>query len=263
MVSRWVFNCYVVHDRGDGRPMVVDLGLPSQVPAVRDVLRGFGADLADLGAAVATHGHIDHVAGLPALRDQVAVPVLLPRPIGAMLDGEAPLRSPGPRAMAQILPVLGDQPRDLRAAAELRPLLGQIGYDGRSIRFPVRAAAWLEDGDALPDAPGWQVLITPGHTDDSTCLFHADSGTLLSGDAVVSFAGGAWCNPEYVDRQRSAASEDRLRSLAVTTLLPGHGHPVTGPDVLGTAWSFDDRPPGSGKLRALWRIATDHARRHP
>ena len=164
--------------------------------------------------------------------------------------------------MAQILPVLGEQPRDLGALRDVQPMLGRIGYDGREIRFPVRATTWLDDGHHLPEAPAWRVLTTPGHTDDSTCLFHEDSGTLLSGDAVVSFAGQAWCNPEYVDRDRSAASEERLRSLAVTTLLPGHGRVVTGPDVMGAAWSFDDRPPGAGKLRALWRIAADHAGRH-
>ena len=57
VVSRWVFNCYVVHDRGDGRPLVVDLGLPSQVSAVREVLRTHDLDPDDLGTVVATHGH--------------------------------------------------------------------------------------------------------------------------------------------------------------------------------------------------------------
>ena len=45
-------------------------------------------------------------------------------------------------------------------------------------------------------------------------------------------------------------------------LLPGHGRPVVGPDVMGDALSFAERPVGASKLTALFRILTDHAGRH-
>ncbi|MFN8018624.1 MAG: MBL fold metallo-hydrolase [Acidimicrobiales bacterium] len=262
LVARWVFNCYVIHDRGDGRPMVVDLGLPSQVPVVRDVLRGLGHELGDLGGALATHGHLDHIGGLAALQAEAEVAVRYPAAMREMAAGRLPLRSPGPKAMAQIIPVLADQPRDLGSWRELAPMMGRAGYDGRSIHLPVVASGWLDDGDRLPGAPGWEVVHAPGHTDDATCLYHAPSRTLVSGDSVVSFDGQAWCNPEYVDARRSAATEARLRSLPVEHLLPGHGRPVSGPDLMGRALSRDDRPPGSGKLRSLWRIVTDDAAGH-
>ena len=70
VISRWLYNCYVIHDGGGGQPFVVDLGLPSQIPLVADVLSDRGSDLSELGAAVATHGHADHVGGLPPLRNQ-------------------------------------------------------------------------------------------------------------------------------------------------------------------------------------------------
>ncbi|MEZ5179093.1 MAG: MBL fold metallo-hydrolase [Acidimicrobiales bacterium] len=262
MISRWVFNCYVVHDGGDGRPFVVDLGLPSQVPLVADALRSTGAELADLGAAVATHGHLDHVGGLPGLCEAHGTDVLLPRTIEDMLAGRMALRSPGPRQVAQILPVLADQPTDLAALRELQPLQGEIGYDGRAIRFDLVPAAWLGDDDHLPGRPDWRVLHAPGHTDDSTCLYHEPSRTLLSGDSVLTLDGRAWFNPEYVDARRSAATETRLRNLPVEHLLPGHGRAVTGPDVMDRAWSFADRPPGTSKLRALAHVLTNHAGRH-
>ena len=263
VVSRWVFNCYVVHDRGDGRPMVVDLGLPSQLPVVRTVLRDLGRDPDDLGAVVATHGHVDHVAGLTALRPTPGTDVLLPRTVEELLDGSRALRSPGPVAMSWILPVVAEQPRDWAAVRELQPLMGTVGYDGRRIAFPVAADGWLDDGAALPGAPDWRVVHAPGHTDDSTCLYHRPTRTLISGDSVVSFAGRAWCNPEYVDAERSAGTAERLRSLPVEHLLPGHGQVVTGADVMGVAWGCDDRPPRSGRLRALWRIAMGRSAPHP
>ncbi|MEI7617533.1 MAG: MBL fold metallo-hydrolase, partial [Actinomycetota bacterium] len=60
VISKWLYNCYVIHDGGNGQPFVVDLGMPSQLPFVADVLSGRGSDLSELGAAVATHGHADH-----------------------------------------------------------------------------------------------------------------------------------------------------------------------------------------------------------
>lgn len=262
MISRWVFNCYVIHDGGDGRPFVVDLGLPSQVPLVRAALRHHDADLADLGAAVATHGHVDHVGGLPRLQQESATAVLLPRTIRDLVDGTVPLRSPGPKQIAQILPVLADQPTDLAALRELQPLQGEIGYDGRAAHFAFEPAAWLGDGDRLPGLADWEVIHAPGHTDDATCLYHAPTRTLLSGDTVLSVGEQAWFNPEYVDARRSAATETRLRDLPVEHLLPGHGRPVAGSDVMGEALSFAERPAGASKLKALLHVLTDHAGRH-
>ena len=43
----------------DGRPFVVDLGVPSQLPHVAEALRRHGSHLSELSAAVATHGHAD------------------------------------------------------------------------------------------------------------------------------------------------------------------------------------------------------------
>ena len=243
MISRWVFNCYVIHDGGDGRPFVVDLGLPSQVPLVRAALRDHDADLPDLGAAVATHGHVDHVGGLPRLQQESSTAVLLPRTIRDLVDGTAPLRSPGPTQIAQILPVPADQPTDLAALRELQPLQGEIGYDGRAAHFDFEPAAWLGDGDHLPGLTDWQVIHAPGHTDDATCLYHAPTRTLLSGDTVLSVGEQAWFNPEYVDGPASAATEDRFRSLRVDVLLPGHGRPLVGTDLLASASGHDDRAP--------------------
>ena len=56
----------------------------------------------------------------------------------------------------------------------------------------------------MPPAPGSEVIHAPGHADDSTCLYHGDSATLISGDAVVTQDGHPSFNPEYVDQATSA-----------------------------------------------------------
>lgn len=261
VISKWLYNCYVIHDGGDGRPFVVDLGMPSQIPLVQQELRAHGADLPDIGAAIATHGHADHVGGLPTLRDAHHTAVHLPHAIAEMRDGTRALRPPGIRAVAEILPVMASQPRDLVATKEIAGTMGTIGWDGKGVRLPFEPDSWLEDGQHLPGLPQWEVLTTPGHSDDSTCLYHAPTRTLISGDAVLSVEGRGWFNPEYVDGRLSAQTEVRLRGLAVDHLLPGHGLVVEGSNVMDQALGFAERPNDGSKLKALVRVLTNHAGR--
>jgi glyoxylase-like metal-dependent hydrolase (beta-lactamase superfamily II) len=254
VISRWLYNCYVVHDGGDGRPFVVDLGMPSQLPLVAAALDARSQRIEDLSIAIATHGHADHVGGLPDLRRAHGTRVLLPHAIDEMRRGTCALRPPGARAVAQILPVMASQPFDLAATLEIAKTAKDIGWDGKGVRLPFEPDGWLRDGEHLPGLPDWQVLTTPGHSADSTCLYHAPSRTLLSGDAVLSVEGRGWFTPEYVDGRRAVQTEARLRELPVEHLLPGHGLAVQGPDVMDGALSFSERPADASKLRAVRRI---------
>jgi len=239
LLSRWIFNCFVVHDGGGGRPLVVDPGLPSTAAAAWSLLRS--RRVRGVPVVAATHGHGDHVGGLPTLRRHDAE-VALPIRIRSYLDGERP-RSPGPRAVARIAPVLRDQPRSLRSLLEVARCSRHTGYDSRRARFPDPPEHWLADGDEVPGAPDWQVIQTPGHTDDSTSLWNPRTRVLLSGDAVIAVGGRAWFTPELVDEAAAAATEERLRSLPATYLLPGHGRPVIGARVMDHALSPTERPP--------------------
>ena len=255
--SRWIFNCYVIHDGGAGRPVIVDLGIPGHLTPIAEDLRRVGADVRDVACVVATHGHADHVGGLPRLRREQHVPVALPRRIEAMLAGGS-IRAPGTAQLARILPVMADQTFDLAAVRELGAAAKEIGYDSRAVRFPFTPEWWLSDGDVIPGAPDWQVIATPGHTDDSISLYRSSTRTLISGDAVLSVDGRGWFNPERVDDGDSAATENRLRALDVDQLLPGHGRVVIGAAAMRDAWSFADRPPDSGAVRSLVRIFRHH-----
>lgn len=237
VLSRWIFNCFVIHDGGDGRPLIVDPGLASTTRAALSLL----GDRSTRGVVVvATHGHADHVGGLPLLQERSAE-VSLPVRIRDYLAGERP-RSPGPRAIARIRPVLGDQPRSLLALTEIARSARHVGYDKRNTRFPTAPQHWLADGDQVAGAPDWQVLHTPGHTDDSTALWNPRTQVLLSGDAVLAVGGRAWFTPELVDETAAAATEERLRPLPVEYLLPGHGRPVIGAGVMDHALGPKDRP---------------------
>jgi glyoxylase-like metal-dependent hydrolase (beta-lactamase superfamily II) len=78
----------------------------------------------------------------------------------------------------------------------------------------------------LPGAPEWQILATPGHTDDSVSLWNPAARTLLSGDAVLTARGRVWHTPETVDPAAAQRTRERLEKLPVAHLLPGHGRAV-------------------------------------
>lgn len=81
----------------------------------------------------------------------------------------------------------------------------------------------LQDNEAvrLGDR-AFTVLHTPGHSEDSICLYCAEEQVLFSGDTPVQIrtAGGAY--PRSLQR-----SIERLCRLPIATIFPGHGPPIT------------------------------------
>lgn len=221
-ISRWIFNCYVIHN--NGAPVVVDAGLPSVADDAAPTLDSLGGQVR---AVVATHGHSDHVGGAAQLAARYRAPVHLPAATMKYLDGEQP-RTPSAGRVARIWPTLIDQPLDG---------LGVLGMvqGARSAGYGTAAGMrWagpppddpLADGAPLPGAPGWTVLATPGHTDDSMAFWNPASRTLLSGDAVLTARGRAWHTPETVDDTAAQRTRERVQQLPVAHLLPGHGRTV-------------------------------------
>lgn len=254
MISRWIFNTFVVHDGGDSGALVVDPGLPSNaVDALNHVRALYGGN--DVSAVACTHGHTDHVAGIPTMADATRVGYLLPAICEVYLARRQAPGRPGPREVAKILPVMASQPLDLRPLIELRPFVSTAGHVADGMVMPLPPAGFLADGDRVAGASEWEVLTTPGHTDDSTCLYHRETATLLSGDSVLTHDGQAWFNPEHLSTSASQDTEERLRSLPVEHLLPGHGLAISGDNLLGRARSFRTMPDGGSRSARVARMA--------
>jgi len=68
----------------------------------------------------------------------------------------------------------------------------------------------------------FKVIHTPGHSNDSVCLYCAEEGVLFSGDTPLHImtTGGTYI-PEYVEALA------RLAALEISVIYPGHGSPVT------------------------------------
>ena len=184
-------NAYLVFD-GAGKAAAVDPG--EDAPRILAALRDAGAELA---AVLLSHGHLDHIAALPALLAAAPAPVHVAAADADWcfternrLEPYAPVLSP-PANLAE----------DLSEGAE------------------VRAGGLV-----------FRVLATPGHSPGSVCFLLGSTpgipSVLFAGDTL--FAGSIGRTDfEGGDDAAMAASLRRLASLPPETrVLPGHG-PVT------------------------------------
>ncbi len=185
-------NAYLVFD-GAGKAAVVDPG--EDAPRILAALRDARAELA---AVLLTHGHLDHIAALPALLAAAPAPVHVAAADAAWCFTERNRLEP----YAPVLSPPANLVEDLADGAEVRA--GELVF---------------------------RVLATPGHSPGSVCfLLEGAPGApavLFAGDTL--FAGSIGRTDfEGGDDAAMAASLRRLAALPPETrVLPGHGPATT------------------------------------
>ena len=198
-------NWWLVVDRGSA--VLVDAGLPAQHRQLRALLDGLGLPPEAIEAVVVTHGHVDHLACIPAVRAESGAEVHLPR---------------GDRALAASRP--GLDPKVLAHSWRPAALRTGLSYLRQGVRraTPLVDARDLDDGDVI-DAPGrLRFLSAPGHT--------PGSGMLLVTLDPFSGRRGPRTLPAFdnTDHAQALASLDVVARSGATVLLPGHGEPWRG-----------------------------------
>lgn len=187
-------NAYWV---GEQRGFLVDPGSPFQqeLTRIEQILHTLKAQGRTLTALFLTHHHPDHVGAVPRLQEAFGVPVLL-HPITARCLGTGPRGTP-------------------------------------SLDDSLQAPILIQEGSCLTDytdAPGLELLHTPGHAAGHLCLFAPDSRTLIAGDMVASVGTILIAPGEYEgDMSTYLLQLERLLALAPTLMLPAHGDPITAP----------------------------------
>ncbi|MCH7898416.1 MAG: alpha/beta fold hydrolase [Proteobacteria bacterium] len=95
---------------------------------------------------------------------------------------------------------------------------------------PYAITSKVHDGDMI-DLGGreLEVILIPGHTDDSVALFDKDAGLLWTGDSF--YAGPIWLFFPETDLAAYEQSIDRLAELLpdLKALLPAHNTPMIDP----------------------------------
>jgi glyoxylase-like metal-dependent hydrolase (beta-lactamase superfamily II) len=142
-----------------------------------------------------------------------------------------------PGNLAYVLEAMAGLPKGIGKKAVEQVILthGHFDHSGGLAdidrQFAPDTYAWIPAGrcpqpvrDGMPLVVGDQeatVLHTPGHSDDSICLFLPATGTLFSGDTLYRITDHQGVYPRaYAD------TLERLAKLEVQTIYPGHGQPI-------------------------------------
>lgn len=184
-------NAYLVRCRATGAAVIVDPG--AAAPEILETIRAEGLRLE---AVYLTHAHLDHVEGLPAVRDAFDVPIHLH-------PADLPLyRRAAEQAAAFGMELAGDLP----------------GIDHE-----------LVPGSTVPvGAHALQVRFAPGHAPGHVIFYEPDQGVALVGDVVFAGSIGRTDLPGGDMRQLLDSIRNEILTLPEDTrLLPGHGPETT------------------------------------
>lgn len=214
-VSNWV-----VLAEEDGVALI-DAGYPADSDLVLETVRWAGHDLADLRRVYVTHGHVDHVGGIPGIIERHPHVQVL-----AHADELDNVRGP---ERQQVTPAeIGGR---LAAPRTLRWLARALRSDAlRLTTVPTVRAFTGADfaGRAITPLPA------DGHTDGSTAYLLPAADAIVTGDAVVSHHDtqpASWSpRPRMITPFFTADQERALESAWALpmpgVLLPGHGPAV-------------------------------------
>ncbi|HRT26597.1 MAG TPA: MBL fold metallo-hydrolase [Syntrophales bacterium] len=224
---------------GDTGLAVVDVG---SVGAADDVMefikRSLGGDVKDVRAILATHFHFDHIGGIGRLLFSAAADtkVFFHRLVKDYLEGRnvlAPMKNWctafGPTAWKSAGYVRKPSHLHFESLAGIPlPALRKLS----TLPYPMDRIVFF-DGDGarryLAGFDGWEVIETPGHTEDSLSFYHGGSEELICGDLMVNMdkGGKGRLNGFYASKEGVVESFDfLLRNVKAKTIYPGHGEPV-------------------------------------
>lgn len=130
-------------------------------------------------AIVLTHGHFDHVSGLPFLvKNYPDIPVLIHKEDADMIGPESERRQSldlYPMGIDEFLPSVSNLPAASAFLEEGKTLADCMPKNGS------------DDSSVLSD---WLILHTPGHTKGSVCLYNKNEKILISGDTLFFMSWG-------------------------------------------------------------------------
>lgn len=144
---------------------------------------------ATVRAIIATHGHLDHLWAAQWATARWGLPLLI-------------------------------HPNDFTQIEHLAQQQENFGLIPRETDFEYKALPHLQ----ISTFPHLQIVLTPGHTQGSICLYHAEERILFSGDTLFDGGFGRTDLPggNYMQLMDSL---DHLSELIPTgtTVYPGHG----------------------------------------
>ncbi len=185
-------NCYVLRNNEQTKDcLIIDTGLD-----VGPLLAFLEQHKLAPDAVVLTHGHIDHIAGVDALREK--------------------------------FPTLSTHIHKLDAEL-LTDTVGNLSFMTGGSFSTEKADCLVEEGDKI-DRAGikLRVIHTPGHTPGGICLYAEQEGVIFVGDTLFADSVGRTDFPGGDMGQLIEGIKQKLLVLPDATIVyPGHGPQTT------------------------------------
>jgi hydroxyacylglutathione hydrolase len=180
------------------RPILIDTGYTADFDVTEHLIKEIGVNLFDTDWIISTHTHTDHIGGNKMIQDRSGCGIALHKVGKHFMDTKDDW---------------GTWWRYYNQEADF--------FNG------TRA---LEDGDFIHIGPHeFQVFYAPGHASDGIVLYNSTARALISGDAlwendmptITMRVEGSTCLFHVME------SLERLESLDVDVVYPGHGRPFS------------------------------------
>lgn len=171
-------------------------------------------------AIILTHSHFDHITGIKEAKNA------FPNAVIAIHENEfEELQSPPGPMGNSVLSFFG-----------LNALTSTI-KEQPSAEFSLKTDSTLKslgeeflkksnktDSELLISLDKWKILLTPGHTPGSICLYNESDNLLISGDTVFDYGGYGRTDMYGGDESQILESLDFLRKTVAkgTKFYPGH-----------------------------------------
>ncbi len=221
--------------------LVVDVGSTGASEQVQELITSrLGRKIEEIRFICATHFHIDHISGIGHLLDRcpASTMVVLNYRVRNYLEGKSRicrmhnwLEGLLPAAVAGSKRV--HKLRDLSLSLCGIPIapfnrLARTGFDTHRVMF-----AGTPESKRLRFGFGsWEIIETPGHTEDSISLFNASSGELLCGDLILNLQkdGKGKLNRFHWDPAVIMDTFLNLKKeISPGAVYPGHGEVISSP----------------------------------
>ena len=233
-VKTRLVNTYVIEY--PDRLLVMDVAVRCHRYVLGFIEQELKRDIRDVVLVICSHDDPDHMGGVKSLAALCHAEIAIPRHADVMLAKF--LRDPGGffiRALTSLREGLRARmwtmyfnPKRGRKARQKPKYQGQRSF--AAIKNSLKKRRRLSGHETLPGFDDWQVLHTPGHSWDSCCYYHEQSGSLLSGDTLLGSAkqNRVVVPSIYANAKQTEASLAMLRNLNIQAIYPGHGSVIAG-----------------------------------
>jgi glyoxylase-like metal-dependent hydrolase (beta-lactamase superfamily II) len=188
---------------------LIDTGVKQTEGNILPQLRAAGYSPSDVKRILITHGHLDHIGGLPALKAATGAQVVTSEDERPYVEGKFPAPLP---------------------TRESLPPLAQMMHPGKKVPEPgTPVDRTVVDGDLLHEVfSGLQVVATPGHSPGHVSYWQPERRILFTGDVVMRLPGLRLPYAAFTpDMAQSKRSLQRVAALDAQIICFGHGVPMT------------------------------------